>query len=315
MRAVVHFEYGGPDVVRIGNLPVPECGATECLIEVRAASVNPADWKYVAGSWKFATGNRFPRKIGTDFSGVVREAGPRVTRFEKGDAVMGCVHPMHNGSFAEYTAVSESGLSRKPANLSFQEAAGIPVACSTAYMGLRHGREDLIGKGVLITGAGGGVGHFAVQLAKMWGAGVTAVCSGGKIDFCAALGADTAVDYRVTDIYELKDRYDVIVDCASSLVYPRVKKILIPGGEYLLLSLRGKLIYFAYSFLSQLTPGKKMWTFLARPESERYERLAELFEQEKIKVTIDSIFSMERAVDALKKCRDGHARGKIIVEI
>ena len=315
MKAVVHSGYGGTEVVTVSDIPVPEYGDGECLVEVQSASVNPADWKYVAGSWKFATGNRFPRKIGADFSGIVRAAGPRVTRFKIGDAVMGCVHPMHNGSFAEYTSVSESAMSRKPASLSFQEAAGIPVACSTAFIGLRHGREILSDKHVLVTGAGGGVGHFAVQLAKLWGARVTAVCSAEKREFCTALGADTTVNYSDTDIYTLTDRYDVIVDCASSLVYPRVKKLLAVGGEYLLLSLRGKLIYFAYSFLSQLTPGKKMWTFLARPDGERYERLAELLEQDKIKVTIDSVFPMERAVDALNKSRDGHATGKIIIQI
>jgi NADPH:quinone reductase-like Zn-dependent oxidoreductase len=162
---------------------------------VHAASINPADWKLMSGQWKLATGRRFPRPIGIDFAGTVERAGRAVRGFRAGDRVMGLVNSLWRGSLAEYVTVPASSLSRIPNTLSLAQAAGVPVACATAYLSLRHRRKDLRGKRILLTGAGGGVGHFALQLAALGGAEVTAVCSVQKASLCLELGAARVIDY------------------------------------------------------------------------------------------------------------------------
>ena len=315
MKAVVYYRYGGPNVIEIGELPLPVIQERECLVKVCAASVNPSDWKVLEGKWKWATGNRFPRQIGVDFAGVIESIGKEVKEFKRGDSVVGSVLPLRKGAFAEYVAVPERALGRKPTNLRFEEAAGISVACSTAYVGLLHRHKELRGRRVLITGAGGGVGHFAVQLAKLYGAEVAAVCSGSKTDLCRSLGADHIIDYAKTDVLDQALRYDIILNGAASLTYGSAKKILAPQGEFLRLDPQGRLSVFLHSFMSQRQMGRRMWTYLVRPDSDRANRLTKLFEEEKLKVIIGNRYPMEKAADALQECKDGHARGKIIITI
>ena len=177
--------------------------------------------------------------------------------------------------------------------------------------------SDLIapGKKVLITGAGGGVGHFAIQLGRVFGYHVTAVCSESKANLCRELGAGRVLDYRKTDPLDERERYDLVFDCASSITYRQARKILKAGGEYLLLATQGKILWFLYSFLSQITPGRHLWAFLVGPDGERYERLADLFEENDLKVVVDSRYPMEKAAEALRRLKDGHATGKIIIDV
>jgi len=154
MKAVVHDRYGEPEELYLRELPEPQISDHECLVRVAAVSVNPSDWKTLSGKWRFATGNRFPRQTGIDFSGTVERTGTRVSRFRRGAEVIGSVIPLRKGCLAEYVAVSESHLGRVPKKVALADAAGIPVACSTAYVGLRHRRKDLRGKRVLLTGGG-----------------------------------------------------------------------------------------------------------------------------------------------------------------
>ena len=315
MKAVVYEQYGEPEELRLGELPEPQISAEQCLVKVTAVSVNPSDWKTLAGIWRFATGNRFPRRTGIDFSGTVERAGQKVTRFHPGEAVIGSVVPLRTGCLSEYVAVSEAHLSRAPRNVSLADAAGIPVACSTAYVGLRHRRRDLRSKRVLLTGAGGGVGHFVIQLGRVFGAWVTAVCSESKMELCRELGADRVLDYRKTDPLAEGERYDLVFDCASSISYSEARGVLNPGGEYLLLATFGRLWLFLYSFLSQRTPGRRLWAFLVHPDGERYKGLVDLFEEKDLKVVVGSRYPMERAVEAFRESKSGHARGKIIIDV
>jgi NADPH:quinone reductase-like Zn-dependent oxidoreductase len=315
MKAAVHYEYGEPDLVRLAELPKPDCPADGYVIRVRACSVNPADWKYIHGNWRWVTGNRFPRQIGADFAGIVDAAGPRARRWQSGDRVMGSVNPFKTGTAAEFVAVGENQLWAMPDGLDFHEAAGIPIAGGTAYIGFCSGRADIAGKDVLITGSGGGVGHLAVQLAKHLGARVTAVCSEGKREFSIALGADEAIDYRETDVSRSDRRFDVILDCAASLDYATAKPILNPGGEYLLLELNGRLWLFATAALSRVFSTRTMRTYLASPSSARCQALKALFDSRTLRMTVSRRFPLEQAGTALAELKDGHAKGKIVIEM
>lgn len=319
MKAVVYYRYGSPDKLEIREIPNPSCGPRDCLVRVKAAAVNPADWRVLAGRWRWITGRRFPRKIGIDFAGTITEIGSDVTRFQPGDKVMGSVSYLNNGTFAEYAAAPETGICRKPRNLSFAESAGIPVATTTAHLGLTHRFTKLDGRKVLVTGSGGGVGHMTVQLASLLGAQVTAVCSTAKIDMSKELGADMVVDYtRCNDVEQALVKtgpFDVIVDCARSLTPRGTKKLLASKGEALLLSTEGKLWKFFSANITQLLPGRRIWALLAHPDGRRLEGLVPLFESGKLRIVVGSRYPLERAADAFREGMAGHATGKIIVEI
>jgi NADPH:quinone reductase-like Zn-dependent oxidoreductase len=315
MKAVVYDNYGEPEGLQLREIPQPQIGARECLVKVAAVSVNPSDWKTLAGKWRFATGNRFPRQIGIDFSGTIERTGEKVTLFRVGEPVIGSVIPLRKGCLAEYVVAAESHLGRIPKNVPPVDAAGIPVACSTAYVGLRHRRKDLRGKRVLLTGAGGGVGQFVIQLGRVFGAYIMAVCSEEKMQLCRELGADRVIDYRKMNPLTLSGRYDLVFNCASSISYREAKTILNPGGEYLLLDTQGRIWLFAYSLFSQITPGKRMWAFLVGPDGTRYDLLADLIEKNDLRVTVGSRYPIERAASAYRENKIGHATGKIIITV
>lgn len=323
MKAVVYDEYGSPDNLELREIPDPVCGPGECLVRVRAAAVNPADWRVLEGKWKWITGRRFPRKIGIDFAGTVVRAGERAGRFNPGDAVIGSVSYLKNGTFAEYVAAPEAGICRKPANLDFADCAGIPVAATTASLGLTHRHAGLAGRRVLVNGAGGGVGHVAVQLARHMGAAVTAVCSTAKVAMAAELGADPILDYteierdgrRVVEALAECGGFDVVFDCARSLAPEAVQRILSSEGEALLLSTEGKIGKFLLAGLSQLRRGKRTWAVLAHPDGRRLEGLVPLFEDGTLHLVVGSRYPLERAADALREGMRGHATGKIVIEV
>lgn len=315
MKAAVHYDYGDPSLVTVADLPVPSCPKEGCIVRVHACSVNPADWKYVDGNWRLVTGKRFPRQIGIDFSGVIESAGSGVTKFAPGDRVFGSVNPFRTGTAAEYLAVKAKHLAFMPPNLDFIQAAGIPIAGGTAYRGLCGYYRDLCGKKVLITGAGGGVGHIALQMAKNLGATVTAVCSAEKAGFCLSLGADEVIDYRKTNIDTLQTGFDIILDCAASLNYRTARPLLNRRGEYILLELNGRVSLFAVAFFSRFFARRRMRTYLASPSGERCAKLAALFESEALKITVGSRYPLSRAGEALAELKAGHSTGKIVIHI
>jgi NADPH:quinone reductase-like Zn-dependent oxidoreductase len=302
-------------VLRLGELREPEPAPWQCLVQVHAASLNPSDWKIMSGQWRFATGRRFPRGIGVDFSGTVVQAGALVRRWRPGDRVMGMVNPLLRGSLAEYVCVPAGALSRVPRNAGFVEAAGIPVACGTAHQGLRHRRRDLRGRRVLITGAGGGVGHFALQIASRAGAEVTAVCARDKAELCSALGAARVVDYAREDPLGGAEAYDLILDCASSIPFARAHGRLAPRGEYLFLDTRGRLWPFVRALASQLSPGRRQWTFLIVPGGRSGRMLAGLFESLALRVVAGGTYSLPDAPEAYRLLRGGHSTGKLLIRV
>jgi NADPH:quinone reductase-like Zn-dependent oxidoreductase len=284
-------------------------------VKVHAAAINPSDWKIMSGQWRFATGRRFPRGIGVDFCGTVVRAASMAAGFRAGDQVMGMVNPLRKASLAEYVSVSAGALSRVPRNVEFGAAAGIPVACGTAWLALHHRRRDLRGLRLLLTGAAGGVGHFALQLAVRAGAEVTAVCSPSKADLCRELGAAGVVDHAREDPLALPGRFDLILDCASRLPFAAARERLTPRGEYLFLDTAGRVWPFVRALGSQLSPGRRQWTFLIVPSGRRGRMLAGLVERDSLRVVVGGSYALEEAPEAYRKLMSGQSTGKLLIRL
>ena len=234
MKAIVVSKYGPPDVLKCEEVEKPTAGDDQVLIKVRAASVNPLDRMMRGKPYliRLMTGLRRPKdtRLGRDVAGQVEAVGRNVTRFKPGDAVFGACR----GALAEYACASESKLVVKPDKVTFEQAASAPVAGLTALQGLRHKGQIQPGQKVLINGAAGGVGTFAVQIAKSFGAEVTAVCSTGKVDMVLSIGADRIIDYTREDFTKGEQRYDLIFDCAATRSLSALKRLLNPKGVYIL---------------------------------------------------------------------------------
>ena len=319
MKAVVYTRYGPPEVLHLAEVarPVPADG--ELLVRIRAAAANPLDWHYLRAKpffMRFFTGMFKPREqiLGADIAGEVVTNGPGAGRFTAGEAVMGLCD---RGGYAEFACVPEAALVRKPDNISFESAAGIPVAGLTALQCLRDQGDVVNAASVLVNGASGGVGSYAVQLAKYFGAEVTAVCSTSNIELVQALGADFAVDYRHEDFCRGDRHYDLILDNVGNRSLDEVRRVLSADGTYLLNA-------YAPALMLKLAvrgaiPGKKRQTLrsteIARADREDLEFLAELAASDKMTTAIDRVYPLDKTGDAIKYLERGHARGKVIVSV
>ena len=321
MRATVRETYGGPEVMRLEQVPRPAAvKGDDVLVRVRAAGVDRGVWHMMTGLpylGRLAFGIRKPkdRVLGLDLAGVVEAVGPDVTRFAVGDAVYGS----GRGSFAEYAIAPQTKLAAKPKALSFEQAAAVPVSAVTALQGLRTGKIKE-GHKVLVTGASGGVGSYAVQLAKAYGAQVTGVCSTGKIGFVRSLGADHVLDYTREDFADAGP-YDVILDIAGNPPISRLRRALtstgtavITGGEgggKLTGGLHRQLAALALSpFISQ-----RLTTFLGLVRAAELQDLTPLIDSGKISPALDRTFTLAEAQDALRYLENGQVSGKIAITI
>jgi NADPH:quinone reductase-like Zn-dependent oxidoreductase len=309
-----------PDVLRIDEIARPEPGSDGVLVRVRAASVNRVDWYDVTGRPWIArpiTGLRGPKSapVGVDFAGTVEAVGEDVTDFKPGDDVFGIA----NGSFAEYAGVKKAPAF-KPANVSFEDAATLPVAGLTALQGLRdHGRLQP-GQSVLVNGASGGVGTFAVQIAKALGAEVTAVCSMRNVEQARSLGADHVIDYSRDDFTKGSRRYDVMLDIAGSKSWRQCRRVLTSDARLVIVGgegnpLIGPLAHIAATWLGA-KPGSRTATFfvadLNRPD---LDFLGELLQTGQVKPVVEKRYELTDVADALRYMGDGHARGKLVIAI
>ncbi|HET7824438.1 MAG TPA: NAD(P)-dependent alcohol dehydrogenase [Anaeromyxobacter sp.] len=323
MKAIVHRAYGSPDVLRLEDVPKPVPAADELLVRVRAASVNPLDWHFVRGTpyvARIAMGLRAPRQtlLGVDFAGTIESAGASVTRFARGDEVFGATA---KGTLAEYVCVREDrAVARKPARVGFEEAASLPVAAITALQAIRDEGSVRPGQQVLVNGASGGVGVFAVQIAKSSGAHVTGVCSARNVELVRSLGADRVVDYAREDFTKSADRWDVLVDNVGNHPLLEVRRVLRRSGRYVMVGgppgawldpLPRAVGAFALSpFVSQ-----RMRTMFARLGQKDLTLVRDLVDTGKVKPVVDRRYALADAAEAVRYLAAGHARGKVVVVV
>jgi NADPH:quinone reductase-like Zn-dependent oxidoreductase len=322
LQAITYHSYGSPDVLQLEKVDPPAVGDDQVLVRVRAASVNPRDWHYLRGLPYIMRpiGLRIPKDgaFGSDVAGHVEAVGRAVTRFRPGDEVYAHVLA---GAFAEQASVPEAALGPKPANLSFEEAAAVPLAALTALQGLRdHGRVQQ-GQRVLVIGAAGGVGSFAVQLAKSLGAEVTGVCSGGNADLVRSLGADHVIDYTREDFARGGRRYDLIFQLAGTRSPWDCRRALTAKGTLLVSSgaSDGRWIGPVGRVLEAvaLSPlvGQRLVPFEAKPSARDLETLTGLIEAGTIAPVIDRTYPLRETAAAIRYLEQGHARGKVVITV
>jgi len=315
VRAVVCDRYGSPDVLRVEDVPLPSPAAGQVRVKIAATSVNLSDWEGLRGSPAYARigGLRHParRTLGSDIAGVVDQVGDGVTRFRPGDEVYGDNLAMMGG-FAEYALASESAMAHKPAQLTFAEASTIPQAGAIA---LRGTRSAVGGSRVLINGAGGGSGSFAIQLAKRLGAHVTGVDNAAKQDFMRSVGADDVVDYRRDDFTRTSQPYDLILDLVAHRSVFAYRRALAPGGTYRCVggSVRALLRVVTLGWLVGRVTGRSMGVLFVNEGPTHFEPFAQLCVTGDVRIHIDRTFALDEVPAALAHVGEGRALGKVVV--
>ena len=315
MRAVVHDRYGSPDVLHVEDVPVPTPGAGQVRVRVAATSVNLSDWEGLVGSPAYARlgGLRTPSKrtLGSDIAGVVDAVGDGVTRFRPGDEVYGDNLALMGG-FAELAIAPESALARKPPELSFAQASTVPQAGAIALQGTRYAAT---GGRVLVNGAGGGSGSFAVQLAKRLGAHVTGVDNATKQDFMRSLGADEVIDYRTVDFTRPAEPYDLVLDLVAHRSVFAYRRALARGGTYRCVggTVRSLLRVLTLGTVVGAVTGRSLGVLVVKQGPAHFEPLAELCVQGEVRIAVDRVFPLERTADALAHVGEGRALGKVVV--
>ena len=321
MKAIVYRSYGSADVLRCEDVDEPQPGDDDALIRVRAASVNPRDRHLMHGKprlMRLGTGLSRPRhtRFGADFAGEVAAVGRNVTKWRPGDAVFGsCM-----SALAEYTSVPAASLAAKPPNMSFEQAASVPVAGYSALQALRDGGRLQTGQSVLINGASGGVGTFAVQIAKALGAHVAGVCSTRNVDLVRSIGAEQVIDYTREDFTARSERYDVFIDNMSNHSLLACRRVLTPRGRYVMVGgptggwinplPRALAALVVSSFASQ-----KLSMFLARPSVKDLEGLGTLMADGRLVPVIDRRYSLSEVPAAIRYLEEGHVRGKVVITV
>jgi len=321
MKAIVHERYGRPGVLELREVDMPVVGDDQVLVRVHASSVNPAEWYQVTGPLfaRPSSGLLKPKTklVGTDLAGRVEAVGKAVEDFRPGDEVLG-VAP---GAWAEYAVAREARLAPKPANVSFEEAAAVPIAAITALQALRDHGNVQPGQKVLINGASGGVGTYAVQIAKVLGADVTAVCSTRNVEQARSLGADRVVDYTQEDFTRRGERHDVLLDIAGSRSFRKCKRVLTPEATVVLVGGKmtyrglGPLPHLAGMFLASRFGSRKGKFFVAKLTAENLKFLADLMEAGKVRSVIDRRYELAQTGDALAYLGETHARAKVVITV
>jgi NADPH:quinone reductase-like Zn-dependent oxidoreductase len=325
MKAIRYYRYGSPEVLRLEDIDMPVLGDEDVLIRVRAASVNPLDWHFIRGlPYIVRPGNGLLRPndggVGVDVAGYVEKVGKDVTRFAPGDEVFGCAAIL--GSLAEYiTMHQDAAVLAKPANQSFEQAASVPVAAFTALQALRdHGRFRP-GQKVLVNGAAGGVGTFAVQIAKALGAEVTGVCSTRNVEMVASIGASQVIDYTRQDFTHSGQRYELLLDVAGSRPFRAYRRVLAPramvvgiGGPNKSRVLGPMTRVIKALALSRFTR-QQVTFFIAKPNSADLAVLRDLLVDGKVTPVIDRSYPLSEAAEAIRYLEQGHARGKVVITV
>jgi NADPH:quinone reductase-like Zn-dependent oxidoreductase len=323
MKAIVYRCYGSPEVLKLEEIAKPSVADDRMIVKVHAASVNPLDWHYMRGEPYFmramaGMGKPDSINMGVDFAGTVESVGKNVTRFKPGDEVFGG----RDGAFGEFVSVAEKGsLAMKPTNMSFEQAAAVPIAAITALQALRDKGNLQAGQSVLINGASGGVGTFAVQIAKAYGANVTGVCSTRNLGLVRSIGADQVIDYTHEDFTKLSQQYDLIIDTVGTHSPSDYRRVLKPNGALVILGSQDKGRWLGpmwglisaklYSpFVSQ-----KFLSLLAELNPKDLDTLRDWMQAGKVTPVIDRRYALSEVPEAIRYLEQGHARGKVIITV
>lgn len=322
MRAITFYRYGPPSVLKLEERPPPVAAAGQVLVRVKACALNAADWHILRADpfvARFALGLFKPRVnvLGCDVAGVVEATGAGVTQLKVGDEVMGELGSNGWGAFAELVAAPEKALVLKPANVSFDEAAAAPLAALTALQGLRQSARLKAGERVLVNGASGGVGTFAVQIAKKLGGTVTAVCSTKNQALAASLGADHVIDYTKVDFTQAAERYDVILAANGYHPLSAYKRSLAPGGRFVMTGGAGKQMAEAMLLapIASLGSGKRLSFLSMKTDQADLQYLRDGMADGAIRSVIDRTYPLEKVPEALSYLEEGHARGKVVIQV
>ncbi len=324
MKAIVFREYGSPDVLQLQDVEKPDIGDDEVLVKIHAASVNPLDWHIMRGDPYFARldlGLLKPKntRLGADIAGTVEASGKQVTEFQPGDAVFGEVFKTGLGALAEYACVPRNALVLKPENISFEQAAGVPIAALTALQGLRNKGQIKPGQTVLINGASGGVGTFAVQIAKAIGTEVTGVCSTRNLDMVRSIGADHVIDYTRDNFTQDGQQYDLVFDLVGNHTVSDLSRAVKPGGICAISGFTSVSLLFQHivqgAWVSRF--GDKTIGLMQTVSTNKDDSLflKDLLETGKVVPVIDRCYALDEADEAIRYLETGRARGKVIVTI
>ncbi|MCL1587256.1 MAG: NAD(P)-dependent alcohol dehydrogenase [Actinomycetia bacterium] len=322
MKAIVQDGYGAPsDVLELRDVDMPTVDDDRVLVAVKAASINPLDWHLIRGTpylVRMQAGLRNPKRTtpGADVAGVVEAVGDSVTRFQPGDEVFGEGY----GTCCEYVSISEKGLSLKPQNVTFEQAAAVPIAAQTALQGLRDKGQVQPGQHVLVNGASGGVGTFACQIARSLGAQVTGVCSTRNVDLVRSIGADNVIDYTSQNYTAGTDRYDVILDTVGSESLAANKRALTPNGRYVSVGAEmgnwvGPLTHISRVLTASVGGDQKFAPMLATLSSEDLGTLRDMIETGDVTPVIDRTYPLSAVPEAIQYVERGHTRGKVVIQI
>jgi NADPH:quinone reductase-like Zn-dependent oxidoreductase len=310
MKALVINQFGGPEELQIQEVGIPLPKTGEVLVRVHAAGINPVDYKVRNGSMKYITGKNFPRILGGDIAGVVEQAGER-SAYHPGDKVFAMLS-IKGGGYAEFVSVGENQLCLIPEGSSMVEAAATPLAALTALQAFQKGNGIQAGDNILVNGASGGVGSFAVQIAKAMGAKVTGVCSSANIDFVRSLGADVVIDYKTEDFTKLDMQYNVVFDAVAKSSYRKCRKLLTKGGKYIsTLPNNALMLYQAFNFLRN----RKAYFIMAKTSGLDLSVIAGFMKKQQLKSYVQETFPLGEGADAHQIIEKERVRGKLVLQI
>jgi NADPH:quinone reductase-like Zn-dependent oxidoreductase len=308
MKAVYIEAYGGREQLKYGHLPEPELRPNDVLIEVHAAAVNPVDWKIRNGWLQQRIQYTFPLVLGWDVAGVVVKTGPKVTKFKVGDAVFSRPDIQRNGAYAEYIAVDEGLVAPKPANVSFEEAAAVPLAALTAWEALVDNAQVQSGQQVLVHAGAGGVGIYAIQLAKHFGARVTTTVSTRNVDLARSLGADNVIDYTGQDFTSTGRVYDIVFDTVGGDVLDKSFGVVKPGGTLV------SIVSPPDQAKCEANNIRGAWFFL-EPDGEKLATIGKLIEEGQVRPVVGAVFPLAEAAKAHELSESRHLQGKIVLKV
>lgn len=313
MRAVVIDAYGSAERLTLREIPRPICNDRQVTLRVRAASINPIDWRIRTGSLRWMLPAKFPLVLGFDVAGEIVEAGQAAQRkgWKRGDQVLGFLDSRHGGGYAQYAVAGADVIARKPATISFEEAAAVPLSALTALQSLRDIGKLAAGQEVLVNGASGGVGTFAVQIGRILGARVTGVCSASNADLVRELGAAHVIDYTRDDFTTQEQQYDIVFDAVAKSSYWRCRRILRPHGCFI------TTLPSASTLLLQLFTwrGRRCRTMLARPDGEALQFLVQKIGDGELRSVVEQTYRLDQALTAHQVSQAGHVRGKLVLSV